>query len=77
MPLLAQMDCQLSVASAVQQMGSCLDLDRDLELALLPEETGDLLRLLLLCLPFSLTASDDCLAGGPRGSAFVCMPRQT
>ena len=58
----------------MQQMMSCLDLDRDLELALLPEDAGDLLRLLLLCLPFSLTASDDCLAGGLRGSAFVCMP---
>lgn len=57
-----------------QQKISCLDLDRDLELALLSEDAGDLLRLLLLCLPFSLTASDDCLAAGLRGSAFVCMP---
>lgn len=57
-----------------QQQLSCLDLDRDLELALLSEDTGDLLRLLLLALPFSLTASDDCLAAGLRGSAFVCMP---
>ena len=56
----------------VAQKGSCLDLDRDLELALLSEDAGDLLRLLLLCLPFSFTASDDCL--GLIGSAFVCMP---
>ena len=55
---------------------SCLDLDRDLELAGLPEDAGDLLRLLLLCFPLSLTASDDCLAAGLKGSAFVCVSNE-
>ena len=65
--------CSVSrMQQVVAQKGSCLDLDRDLELALLSEDAGDLLRLLLLCLPFSFTASDDCL--GLIGSAFVCMP---
>lgn len=38
-----------------------LERDLDLELALLLEEPRDLLRLLLLCLPFSLDASAECL----------------
>lgn len=51
---------------------TCLDRDLDLELALLLDEYGDLLRLLLLCFPFSLVASRAGLPSGLEGSFFVC-----
>lgn len=48
-----------------------LDRDLDLELALLLDEYGDLLRLLLRCFPFSLVASRGGLPSGLEGSSFV------
>ena len=49
-----------------------LDLgDLDRELALLPEEAGDLLRLLLRLLPLSLLASGDLSPMGLLSSAFT------
>ena len=51
-----------------------LERDLDLELALLLDESRDLLRLLLLCLPLSLGASTASLPSGLESSIFVCTP---
>jgi len=51
---------------------TCLDRDLDLELALLLDEYGDLLRLLLRCFPLSLVALRGGLPSGLEGSSFVC-----
>ena len=53
-------------------MKAYLDRDLDLELALLLEDAGDLLRLLLLALPLSFVVSASGLPFELDGSSLVC-----